>query len=258
MANQEDHAIYERLKHVVVQIMTLEKEKPCTEDTEIVVENVGEGTGFIVTPTGHIMTAAHVIRDPAAHLFYCRRVINDNQNLLEVEVVELNRQRDMAILAVKSAVDWPVVEFSKELIEAGMKVFCIGHPQGFPYSCMVGHVAFPSNDVAYSTMTYVKRDSLHYAPESRACRHLGEIRREGQNYDDLDADLPVIQINNIHGSFGSSGSAVFDSNGGVIGMMILHDLYNWAIDRVELQHYLRVSNLLSWWAPGQPGAAGRE
>lgn len=36
-------------------------------------------------------------------------------------------------------------------------------------------------------------------------------------------DLPFIQINNVHGAPGSSGSPVFNSTGGVIGMSIYVD-----------------------------------
>src|SRR6059036_1748305 len=105
--------LYERSKPAIVQVTT----------------DDGSGSGFLVTPQGHIATNYHVIRNSR----YLAVQFPDGRKVKAV-VAAVNPQYDMAILKVNSEVvdgvkPLPVVKEEREnTVKVGIPVVAIGSP----------------------------------------------------------------------------------------------------------------------------------
>lgn len=87
--------------------------------------NEPKGTGYLVTPDGHILTAAHVIgKNNTAEIRFRSKV-----NSVTARIVKVNRYLDLALLKISpESLPSPLV-FSEQLPEIGGKILLIGHHQ---------------------------------------------------------------------------------------------------------------------------------
>src|SRR5688572_21153894 len=96
----------------------------------------GQGSGFIVSPDGYILTNAHVV-DGAQHV----NVRLTDRREYRAKVVGLDKQTDVAVLKV-DAKDLPTVRLGRSAeANVGEWVVAIGSPFGFENSVTAGIVS---------------------------------------------------------------------------------------------------------------------
>lgn len=98
-----------------------------TEQSEPELQQVGAGTGFIVTKDGLIVTNRHVVDDEDANYTV---VLNDGTQL-EAKVIGRDSILDIAIVKVESATELPVLKFGdSSKLKVGQTVVAIGNSLG--------------------------------------------------------------------------------------------------------------------------------
>jgi S1-C subfamily serine protease len=148
------------------------------------------GTGFFVSDSGHIVTAAHVILTQAMGIQKTIKIkTKSHGGLKNATVISVNYQGDMAILKTKSPLK--TVNFLRvvdsRIVMPGDKVYSIGHPGGHSWVVTEGIISKKS----------------FFPP--------GKIQL-GRNFFAL---WTTAWIDN-----GSSGGPLLNSKGDVIGMIV--------------------------------------
>ena len=134
----------------------------------------GQGSGFIVTPTGAVVTNLHVIQGAAQ-----ARVKLPNGDVYKTEsLVDFDDTKDLAVLKIKGFKLPAVTLGDSDKTETGESIVVISSPEGLANSLSTGVVS-------------------------------GMRRLEGLRVFQITAPI----------SEGSSGGALFDSNGAVIGIV---------------------------------------
>ena len=134
---------------------------------------MGQGSGFIVTPQGAIVTNLHVIQGAVS-----LRVKLPNGDMYKtVDVVDFDENKDIAIIKIKGF-QLPVAKLGdSDRVEVGENIVAIGSPEGL------------TNSLSTGVVSGVRRFETHRVFQITA---------------------PI--------SHGSSGGALFDSSGAVIGI----------------------------------------
>jgi serine protease Do len=97
----------------------------------------GEGSGFIVTPDGYILTNAHVVAD--ADTVTVR--LTDRREF-SAKVVGMDTRTDIAVIKINTNSTLPTVRIGNpSLLRAGEWVLAIGSPFGFENSATAGIVS---------------------------------------------------------------------------------------------------------------------
>ncbi|CAL5356631.1 unnamed protein product [Camellia sinensis] len=197
LLSQEQRPYFYRKMRRVVVMVRFAKNLPASEgedeDKDEETVSFGEGSGFIISRDGHILTCSHVIED-------CTDIVvgRTADELKEAVVFYDDKLSDVAILKVKDMdMQYDFCKFGRvENLHIGMDVFTIMPcPTKLEFTFTQGYVGFPNRsyrDVVTGT-------------DCRKC----------------DDNLPLIQIHGLNNLSGSSGSPIFDSMGRVIGMFIL-------------------------------------
>lgn len=98
---------------------------------------VSQGSGFIVTPAGAIVTSLHVLRGSST----VRVRMSNGDIYTTTEVVEIDELKDIAIIRIKGF-DLPVVALgNSERTEIGEEVVVISSPEGLTNSVSTGIVS---------------------------------------------------------------------------------------------------------------------
>jgi S1-C subfamily serine protease len=129
--------LFERVAPSVVEIAVkqtaLPKQGPATP-----AEVGGIGSGFLISPAGMIMTAAHVVQtaDKVAVRYRSGEVV-------EAKVVSSDPSADVAMIQAASVPDGtPVAKLGdSDAVQVGDQVFVVGAPFGFSYTLTVGHIS---------------------------------------------------------------------------------------------------------------------
>jgi serine protease Do len=90
----------------------------------------GTASGVIISSTGLILTAAHVVDKPGRDI----RVVLDDGSVTTAKSLGLDQATDAALAQLKDrSKPWPSVNLSREVIKAqpGEWCFALGHPGGF-------------------------------------------------------------------------------------------------------------------------------
>lgn len=90
----------------------------------------GTASGVIISPTGLILTAAHVVDKPGRDI----RVVLDDGSITTAKSLGLDESTDAALAQLKDrGKPWPSVSLSREIAQAqpGEWCFALGHPGGF-------------------------------------------------------------------------------------------------------------------------------
>lgn len=146
------------------------------------------GSGFFVSPDGHILTNAHVV-DGADRIVV---IINDG-TFLDAEVAGRDDWADLALLKVNASRRMPVIPISElEGLRPGMWVFALGNPRGIAKSS--GRLSF-----TVGIVSGLGRDMT---------REIGDGRFYGSM---IEADLSIWS--------GSSGGPLLNSDGEVVGVV---------------------------------------
>jgi len=110
--------------------------------------NIGQGTGFIISDQGYLVTNAHVLSG-------ARKIsaITYEQKVFEATFIGYNSILDVALLKINGNFDYLKLDNSDN-IQIGEKVIAIGNPLGLQFSVSEGivsgtHRIGPSNLEAY-------------------------------------------------------------------------------------------------------------
>ena len=151
-------------------------------------DSSGVGSGFILTEDGYIATADHVISG-AEHLTV---ILSDGEEYAAA-IVAQNPQTDLALLKIDAAGLKAVRRGDSSELVAGERVVAIGTPASLDYAGSVcsGEISFP------------KRVVKIYGEDGTLSKKMMLIQ----------TDAPV--------NPGNSGCPLFDSEGGVIGIVTM-------------------------------------
>ncbi|MFH1608035.1 MAG: trypsin-like peptidase domain-containing protein [archaeon] len=110
--------------------------------------NVGQGTGFIITDDGYIVTNAHVLSGGSTI-----QATTYEQKTLNANLIGYNGNLDIALLKIEGGYDKLNLDNSDD-VEVGEKVIAIGNPLGLQFSVSEGivsavHRAGPNGIEAY-------------------------------------------------------------------------------------------------------------
>ncbi len=100
----------------------------------------GQGTGFIISDEGYVVTNAHVLADEFGYLATGIKAITDEQDTIDTEFIGYNQNFDIALLKISG--DYQPLKFAdSDDIQVGEKVIAIGNPLGLPFSVSEGIVS---------------------------------------------------------------------------------------------------------------------
>ena len=115
----------------------------------------GEGSGFIVTADGYILTNAHVVKDASEVIVR----LNDRREF-EAKVVGFDERTDVAVIKIDSR-DLPTVRLGDPTkLKPGQWVVAIGSPFGMQNSVTAGIVSATSRDLpSEQTVPFIQTDA---------------------------------------------------------------------------------------------------
>jgi serine protease Do len=149
-----------------------------------------QGSGFIISPDGYIVTNNHVV-DHATEV----NVVTDEGKILSAKVVGIDKKTDLALLKLTSGTNYPYVEFSSTPPRVGDWVLAVGNPFGLGGTVTAGIISARGRDIGSGP------------------------------YDDfLQIDAPVNRGNSGGPTFGTDGkvvgvnTAIFSPSGGSVGI----------------------------------------
>jgi len=100
----------------------------------------GQGTGFLLTEDGYLMTNAHVLANPEGELSKLIQAVTKENEVYSAEYVGGIMNLDLALLKIDYSGQILELENS-DTIEIGEKVIAIGNPEGFQFSVTDGIVS---------------------------------------------------------------------------------------------------------------------
>ena len=108
-----------------------------------------QGSGFIVDPSGYVVTNHHVIEGAER----VRLALADGREL-DAEVIGTDAETDLAVLKVDTGEDLPSVEFATDVnLRVGDWVVALGNPFGFGGSVTSGIVSSMGRDIGRGPYT---------------------------------------------------------------------------------------------------------
>jgi len=100
----------------------------------------GQGTGFLLTEDGYLVTNAHVLANPEGELSKLIQAVTKENEVYSAEYVGGIMNLDLALLKIDYSGQILELENS-DTIEIGEKVIAIGNPEGFQFSVTDGIVS---------------------------------------------------------------------------------------------------------------------
>ncbi|HLA23485.1 MAG TPA: trypsin-like peptidase domain-containing protein [Candidatus Nanoarchaeia archaeon] len=99
-----------------------------------------EGTGFLISEDGYVVTNAHVIADKSGYLATVIQTIGYQKNTENAEFIGYDGTLDIALLKISG--DHKFLEFeNSDSVQIGEKVIAIGNPLGLSFSVSQGIVS---------------------------------------------------------------------------------------------------------------------
>lgn len=102
-------------------------------------EQAYSGSGFVVDPSGLIVTNNHVVTGGA----FWKVSIGSDKTLLDAQLVGVSECSDLAVLKVSGATTYPALALSATDPTVGEPIYVAGHPNGDSYTLTNGIVAKP-------------------------------------------------------------------------------------------------------------------
>jgi serine protease Do len=103
---------------------------------------VGEGSGFFISPDGHIVTNNHVV-DHAKSV----QVTTADGTIYTAKVIGTDPKTDLALIKVDGKNDFPYVKFADHEPQVGDWVIAVGNPFGLGGTVTAGIVSAESRDI---------------------------------------------------------------------------------------------------------------
>jgi len=101
-----------------------------------------QGSGFIISPDGYIVTNNHVV-DHATDV----SVTLDNGKVIPAKVVGTDQKTDLALLKLNEGSNYPYVQFSSAIPRVGDWVIAVGNPFGLGGTVTAGIVSARGRDI---------------------------------------------------------------------------------------------------------------
>lgn len=101
-------------------------------------EKIYSGSGFVVDPSGLIVTNNHVVTGGA----FWKVSVGADKTLLDAELLGVSECSDLAVLKVSGT--YPALTMSATNPTVGEQIYVAGHPNGDPYTLTNGIVAKPA------------------------------------------------------------------------------------------------------------------
>jgi len=115
--------------------------------------DISQGTGFIVTDDGYIVTNAHVISGSKEI-----RVVTANQKVIGASLIGYNSGLDVAVLKISGSYNAVSLGDSDE-IQVGEKVIAIGNPLGLQFSVSEGIISAVHRTGSNGLDAYIQTDA---------------------------------------------------------------------------------------------------
>lgn len=159
--------------------------------------NSGQGTGFIITDNGYIVTNAHVLADDQGNLATGIQAITYGQTKLTAEFIGYDSKLDIALLKISG--QYQGLELGdSDKVQVGEKVIAIGNPLGLQFSVSEGIVSAIHRPGISGINAYIQTDAALNPGNSGGPL----INKQGE----------VIGINNFKISSGESLGFSLESN----------------------------------------------
>ncbi|MDD5700188.1 MAG: trypsin-like peptidase domain-containing protein [Candidatus Nanoarchaeia archaeon] len=156
-----------------------------------------QGTGFIITSDGYLITNAHVLADDSGYLASNIQAITSEQGTIDAEFIGYDSELDIALLKIPG--QYEVLELgNSNNVEVGEKVIAIGNPLGLQFSVSEGIVSAVHRKGANGLEAYIQTDAALNPGNSGGPL----INKQGE----------VIGINNFKVSGGESLGFALESN----------------------------------------------
>ncbi len=151
--------------------------------------SLAQGSGFIISDDGYVVTNHHVI-DDASEI----TITMDNGDEHKAEVIGSDERTDLALLKVKSKKKFPYVEFSDKTARVGDWVLAVGNPFGLGGTVTAGIVSAHKRDIGSGPYDFLQIDAA--------------VNRGNSGGPAFSLDGKVIGVN----------TAIFSPSGGNVGI----------------------------------------
>lgn len=115
---------------------------------------LAQGSGFIISEDGYVVTNHHVIAD-ASEI----KLTFENGEELEAELVGSDERTDLALLKIKAKKKFPSVKFSHKKARVGDWVLAVGNPFGLGGTVTAGIVSAHNRDIGSGPYDYLQIDA---------------------------------------------------------------------------------------------------
>lgn len=112
-----------------------------------------QGTGFIISRDGYVITNAHVLYDATL-----TEAVTSNQEIKEMKFIGYNSNLDLALLKIEG--EYPYLELGdSDNVKVGEKVIAIGNPLGLSFSVSEGIVSAVHRTGTNQLPAYIQTDA---------------------------------------------------------------------------------------------------
>lgn len=156
-----------------------------------------QGTGFIITDDGYIVTNAHVLADSNGYLAKNIRAINSDSQTISATFIGFDDNFDLALIKISGNYN-SIKLGNSDNIQIGEKVIAIGNPLGLQFSVSEGIISAVNREGSNGEKAYIQTDAALNPGNSGGPL----INKQGE----------VIGINNFKISGGESLGFALESN----------------------------------------------
>ncbi|MFV0318551.1 MAG: S1C family serine protease [Microthrixaceae bacterium] len=207
-------------------------------DPEVgLVSSAGSGSGFIVDPSGLIVTNNHVVTGAGSLKVF----VGGDEDDIPAEVVGVSECNDLALIRLDDEGPWPYMEFAAEVPDPPTDVFALGFPLGDPeYTATKGVVskAEADGETNWASVASVIEHDANIQPGNSGGPLVDEDGKVvGVNYASSDSeasstsqffainsDLAEDVVDELKDgdelSIGVNGTAVLDEESGIAGVWV--------------------------------------
>ena len=152
--------------------------------------SVAQGSGFIISKDGYVVTNHHVINNASEIILTL-----DNGDEVKAEIVGSDERTDLALLKIDSKrKDFPAVEFAAKKARVGDWVLAVGNPFGLGGTVTAGIISAHNRDIGSGPYDYLQIDAA--------------VNRGNSGGPAFNLDGKVIGVN----------TAIFSPSGGNVGI----------------------------------------
>jgi S1-C subfamily serine protease len=126
----------EKISPSVVNIEVYHPQTHRNRNSRLPQESSGNGSGFVITPDGYILTNSHVVHDAAR----VEVTLSDGRHF-NAELIGDDPDTDLAVVRIDGPRLIPVTLGDSQTIKVGQLVIAIGNPYGFQYTVTAGVVS---------------------------------------------------------------------------------------------------------------------